>query len=173
MVTSRKPSQLSAQPGEHAPRAIHYPTDVQPVLDRNCVSCHSGKKPKGKINLSGELTVHFNRSYETLIDGNWVSYLQEFLGPQKGGGAMSYAGVIKPKSIGSHASRLIKHLDAGHNKVQLSAGDRLKLVTWIDSNAPYYGSYFGRRNIQWRKHPDFRPVPTVDSARGIEQGLKK
>ena len=40
------------------------------------------------------------------------------------------------------------------------------MVTWIDADAPFYGSYFGRRNIRYRGHPDFRPAPTLASARG-------
>lgn len=33
-------------------------------------------------------------------------------------------------------------------------------------NIPYYGSYFGRRNIRHIDHPDFRPVPDLTEARG-------
>ncbi|NQT39141.1 MAG: hypothetical protein HQ581_16700, partial [Planctomycetes bacterium] len=46
-----------------------------------------------------------------------------------------------------------------HEKVELSREEFIRLVTWIDSNSAYYGTYFGRRNIQYRDHPDFRPVP--------------
>ena len=38
---------------------------------------------------------------------------------------------------------------------------------WVDTNAQYYGSYYGRRNSQDKDHPDFRPVPTWESALGI------
>lgn len=37
-----------------------------------------------------------------------------------------------------------------------------------DANAHYYGSYFGRRNIAYRDHPDFLPVPTLESAMGVQ-----
>jgi hypothetical protein len=49
----------------------------------------------------------------------------------------------------------------------LSQSEWIKLATWVDANAPFYGSYFGMRNIASRKHPAFRPVPTVASARGV------
>ena len=45
--------------------------------------------------------------------------------------------------------------------------DFIKLATWVDANAPYYGSYFGRRNLAHRNAPDFRPVPTLPAARGL------
>ena len=40
----------------------------------------------------------------------------------------------------------------------------IKLTTWVDSNAQYYGSYYGRRNLKYKDHPNFRPIPTVAEA---------
>ena len=51
---------------------------------------------------------------------------------------------------------------AGPGRLQLD----IRLVTWVDANAPDYGSYFGRRNIAFRDRSDFRPVPTLESALG-------
>ena len=43
MAMKRPASVPGPQPGEaSARRALHYPSDVQPVLDRHCVSCHNG-----------------------------------------------------------------------------------------------------------------------------------
>ncbi len=61
---------------------------------------------------------------------------------------------------GSHASKLIAVIRRGHEGVKLSRGEFTTLVTWVDANAPYYGSYFGRRNLRYKDHPNFRPVPT-------------
>ena len=35
------PSKPQPQPGETAPRPLHYATDVQPIFDHYCVSCHN------------------------------------------------------------------------------------------------------------------------------------
>jgi hypothetical protein len=171
LALSQQPADLMPQPGEKAPRPVHYPTDVQPVWDRHCVSCHGGDRPDGDLDLTGELTLHFNQSYENLIDRDLVAYIQEFVGPKPGHGAMGNIEVVPPKQLGSHASRLVEVLKQGHYDVRLSRDEWLKVVTWVDSNAPYYGSYFGRRHIQWKNHPQFRPVPDVASARGIEPPL--
>lgn len=40
----------------------------------------------------------------------------------------------------------------------------IKLVTWVDSNGQYYGSYYGRRNLIYKNHPNFRPTPTFAEA---------
>jgi hypothetical protein len=172
---ARKPVKLAAQPGEVAPRPLYYPTDVQPVLDRHCVRCHSGSEPKAKLDLSGELTTLFSRSYENLLRKGLVNFIQEWSGPapDKGGpayvgnGSMMHAEAVLPYTYGSHKSRLIEVLRKGHHDVKLAREEFIKLVTWVDANAPFYGSYFGRRNIKYQGAPDFRPVPTVASASGI------
>ena len=66
-------SRPGPQPGETVPRPIHYPTDVQPVLDRHCVDCHRPGKAEGNLDLTGELTTYFSRSYEALTRGKWIT----------------------------------------------------------------------------------------------------
>jgi hypothetical protein len=77
------------------------------------------------------------------------------------------AAPLGPKTLGSHASPLITVLRKGHYDVQLSTAEWVRLITWVDTNGPFYGSYFGRRNLIYQHLPDFRPLPTLDSARGI------
>ncbi len=160
----RPTTTLAAQPGEVAPRPLYYPTDVQPTLDRHCVGCHDGQNPKTRLDLRGELTTLFSRSYEGLMQGKWVNTIQEWNG---GNYAMMHAAAVPPYTYGAHPSRLVKLLKAGHYDAKPSREEWIKLVTWIDCGAPYYGSYYGRRNLNYRGEPDFRPVPTVESACGI------
>jgi hypothetical protein len=172
--TNRRPLALDGpavrprpQPGDFAPRPLHYPTDVQPIFDRRCVRCHNAKRPEGGLDLSGEMTELFCRSYENLIHKDLVAYIQEFIGPKpEGAEGMGYAAAVPPYAYGSHKSKLIAVLRAGHYGVKLPPEEFIRLVTWVDANAPYYGSYFGRRNIAYRDRADFRPVPTFESARG-------
>ncbi len=147
-----------AQPGETVPRTVHYETDVQPIFDHHCVSCHGGEKPDGKLDLSGTLTKFFNRSYEQIMDGNQIAYIQEFIGPDPNA-EMKNTETLPPYALGSHASRLVQELRKGHHDVVLSPQEWIRLTTWVDANGPYYGTYFGRRNLKYRDHGDFRPVP--------------
>ena len=161
LAARRPPRRLAPQPGETAPRPIHYVTDVQPILDRHCVRCHNAQKPEGELVLTGELTALFNRSYEELLRKDLVQVFHENQ-PKTGD-----ASPIPAYSLGSHRSRLIEviheghegHEEKGYEGVELSREEFIRLVTWIDANSPYYGSYFGRRNLQYKEHPDFRPVP--------------
>jgi hypothetical protein len=147
------------QPGDEvAQRPIHYPTDVQPILDKHCVSCHSGAEAKAELDLSGEMTKQFSKSYQNILDRRLISVVREER-PEWG-----YAEPVPPKTYGSHASKLISIIRDGHEGVKLSKEEFIKLVTWVDTNAQYYGSYYGRRNIKYKDHPNFRPVPTFAQA---------
>jgi hypothetical protein len=168
------PSRPQAQPGEVAPRPLHYMTDVQPVLDGHCISCHGGNELAGDLDLRGDMTELFCRSYENMIHRDLVGYIQEFIGPKpEGADAMGYAAAAPPYTYGSHNSRLIQLLLDGHYDVNLTREEFTRLVTWVDGNAPYYGSYFGRRHIAHRADPAFRPVPTLESAMGIRPNNRR
>ena len=116
-----------------APRLFNYRLDVQPVFDRNCVSCHDyGKEAGNKLVLAGDRGLIFNASYVNL----WTK------------GALTVVGAGPPEiqqaySWGSHASRLIHFRDGNphHAGVKLSPDDMETLITWVDLNAPYYPSY--------------------------------
>ncbi len=176
MASRRPAAALAAQPGDIAPRPLYFPTDVQPLLDRHCVRCHDGSPAgesssgaEGQIvksppDLRGEPTDTFSRSYEAILQNQWVNTIQEWNG---GDWAMRHAEAAPPYTYGSHRSRLIELIRNGHYGVRLDPDEAIRLVTWIDCGAPFYGSYFGRRHLSYRGQPDFRPVPTLDSARGI------
>jgi hypothetical protein len=165
-VMARKPVALSLpadlpgpQPGEErGARVLHYPTDVQPILDRACIACHSGEDAKAGLDLTGTPTSHFSRSYENILARNLI--------PVIGENHPKWENVhyLPPKSLGSYASTLITHLENKPCGADLSLAEWVRLRTWVDSNAQYYGSYYGRRNIRYKDHPNFRPVPTFEEA---------
>ena len=55
-------------------------------------------------------------------------------------------------------------LGAGHYEVRLTEPEMVRLKTWIDSNAQYYGSYWGRKTLMHKAHPNFRPKVTFEEA---------
>jgi hypothetical protein len=166
LALSREPIRPQPQPGETVPRPLHYTTDVQPVLDRHCTRCHNSTQKDGELDLCGEITTYFNRSYESIMQKKLVAFVQEFVGPQPRAQKTNVV-TLPPRSLGSHASRLISVLREGHYDVHLTREEMIRLITWADANAPYYGSYFGRRNALYRDHPDFRTPPTLQTACGI------
>jgi hypothetical protein len=189
MALKRLPSMPGPQPGEKTGRrAIHYAADVQPVLDKHCVECHGGDKPKGDLVLTGEETTHFSISYEKLMPerrGGQGRRSFDLIGPTIGENHPKTGNVhyLPARSLGSHASVLVAMLNPGkvvlkdedlakhaerlakkHKELKLTQAEMVRLTTWIDSNGQYYGSYWGRRNKQYKDHPNYRPVPTFEEA---------
>jgi len=146
---------LFFQPGDTGPRTVHYPRDVQPILDKHCVKCHSGENPKGDLDLTGELTAKFNRSYENLIKKKLVSRLE-------GGFGSANVPAEPPLTLGSHRSKLVERIRKPPCNSGLTREEFIRIVTWIDANVPYYGTHRGKKDIRWRNEPDFRPMPLPD-----------
>ncbi|MDR3229436.1 MAG: hypothetical protein LBT53_08530 [Puniceicoccales bacterium] len=181
LAIKRKAEVPFAQPGEkEAFRTLSYARDVQPVWDKHCVSCHNSERKLGKLNLSGKQTALFNESYEELVPerrkgrGN---YDKKLLGPVIGENHPKTGNIhyLPAKSLGSHASILAAMLSPDiqladpvaqkraaslaqrHKRIKLTQEELLRVTNWIDTNAQYYGTYFGRRNSKrYRNHPDYR-----------------
>ncbi|NIP26011.1 MAG: c-type cytochrome, partial [Phycisphaerae bacterium] len=125
----RPPSKLQLPNGR--PTLYSYMNEVQPVFDKHCVSCHDyGKKAAEKLNLARDRTNTFNTSYNELWRKKYIKSIGA--GPSE---------IQKAYSWGSHASKLVKVLRAGHKDVKLTEAEFEAIVTWIDLNAPYYPRY--------------------------------
>jgi hypothetical protein len=129
MALRRPPSVI--MPGPDGCRPLSYPLLVQPVLDRHCVECHAAGLPKeksGDVVLTGEPESQFSRSYNALV--GWVSFRHSD-GPPR----------TRPDQYGARGSRLTTLLLEGHYGVKLSDQDWESLITWMDSNALFYGTF--------------------------------
>lgn len=135
-IAVHRPASLITPPptvGAHGPDFYH---DVQPVLNKHCAKCHAGEKTEGGIDLSADFTNLFNVAYETLTGQGLVAYASDY--------DVSSLPTRGPKFYGSHASKVIQTLLTEHReegRVDLPPEDLRRLATWIDCNAPYYGTY--------------------------------
>ncbi|MDP6522582.1 MAG: hypothetical protein QGH15_00040 [Kiritimatiellia bacterium] len=151
---------LYPQPGDTGPRAVHYPLDVQPILDKHCIVCHSGDEPKGGLVLTGEPQgKYFTRSYEELTYNAKLQKqaLVSYLYTSNFGSAS--VPLEPPLSFGSHRSKMVERILKEPCKAKLNREEFIRIVTWIDANAPFYGTHDGKKNIKWKDDPDFRPMP--------------
>ncbi len=134
VAATRPPSPLVPAPWGDG--AVSYLRDVQPVLDRNCVGCHGGLTPPNGVDLSGGLEGAENRSWLTI----------NRLGLVVRSSMSDDARITPPWAFGSVKSRLIEVLDTTHaDRVHLTEDDWLRLVTWVDVNAPYHAEFLDRR----------------------------
>jgi len=122
---------------------------VQPVLDRHCVRCHDGTGAKGKaFNLrSGKMVsapVGYDRDHaphaQHLVSEAFLNLLK-FVSYIRVGGYQGEKLPLAPNATGSRQSVLMKHLQKGHNNVELALAEWRALAAWIDCNAPYYGGW--------------------------------
>ncbi len=189
---TRPASVPGPQPGEKTGgRALHFPADVQPVLDKHCVKCHSGKKPKADLRLTGDMTALFSVSYESLIPERRRGRGRrrfELVGPTIGENHPKTGNVhyMPAKSFGSHNSVLVAMLSKGkvrlkdpkkaetaarlaakHKDLKLKPEELLKITNWVDTNSQFHGSYWGRKNLRYKDHPNFRPAPTYEVAQSM------
>jgi len=151
------PSASLREPSKPVPppwgtRPVSFLRDVQPVFDRHCTSCHGGLKPAGGLDFTGGLTgspprgpgyatpiagYGHNVAFDTIVRHQLVAWSD----------VNGDASITQPLAFGSHRSRLIEVLRSGAcgRRVQLSDEDWLRLVTWIDANAPYHDSFVNKR----------------------------
>ncbi len=131
LAIGRAPSTIA--PGPDGSNPLSYPLLVQPVLDQHCVTCHNAEKPEGNVILTGEPEGAFSRSYNALVGR--VAYTAWGM-PND-----NHEPLTEPDTFGARASNLTKLLDKGHYDVQLSAEEWDRIVTWIDANALFYGTF--------------------------------
>ncbi len=135
LAVSRPPSVL--RPAPDGAKPLSYPILVQPVLDRNCVSCHEGAEAKGGVRLTGEPDGRYSVSYNALAPLVRIA--------QWDGSAdfrtVSCEPLAQPLFFGARGSTLTRYLLGEHHGVKLEGEDLERVVTWMDANALFYGTF--------------------------------
>lgn len=134
LAMQRAPDRLDGWMGPARP--FNYRTEVQPVWDAHCLSCHDfGAEAADRLILAPDKELIFNASYVQLFR-RWG--MPEALVHTLG---LGLAPVLPAYATGAHQSRLIEVLEEGHHSVALSTEEMERIVTWIDIGGPYFGSY--------------------------------
>jgi Hydrazine synthase alpha subunit middle domain len=150
----RPPSAIT--PIEAVPDVLDFPRDVQPILDKHCVRCHNPGDYKGRVDLTGDHSPLFCQSYWTIIQRGLIA-----------DGRNEHYGNRPPRTIGSSASPLMKKLDGTHHDVKVSALERDTIRLWIESSAPYAGTYAA---LGSGMHPVEFPIETMERRCGSCHG---
>lgn len=124
-------------------RGFSYRHEVQPVLDKYCISCHNQDKP-GKPYLKGDRWID-----------DWSSQISGRAGSSYGGHfTLSYANLhryvrrpgiesdmhmLVPMDVHADQTELMQILQKGHYNVEIDRESMEKLACWIDFNAPFHG----------------------------------
>jgi hypothetical protein len=143
---------LTPQPPPWGGQPISFLREIQPILDKHCVRCHSGLKPGGGLDFFCGLTsgwagqpspiaeYGFNRAFETIIQRKLVSCSD----------VQGDAHITQPLEQGSHKSKLVDTVAKGvrAGSYALTAEEWQTLLTWIDLNAPYHDRFANKRPAQ-------------------------
>jgi len=132
-------------------RGFAFEREVQPVLDRYCVSCHDGDSAREKRFHGQEFPdLRGGRKladWKTQMPGHWEgggrftqSYweLQRFV---RRPGIEGDRRMFTPMDYHFGTTELGQLLRKGHHGVQLDAESHERLAAWADLNAPYYGTW--------------------------------
>lgn len=130
----RPPSRL--EPISDCPEILDFPRDVQSILDQHCAPCHGyartgrGGPYAGRLILTGDRGPMFSHSYVNLT-------LRRLFSDGRNEPRSNYA----PRTLGSSASRILQMLDGTHEGVKVPVAQQRILRLWIETGAPYPGTY--------------------------------
>jgi hypothetical protein len=124
----RRPSRIAPIPG--IPEVFDFPRDIQPILDKRCAGCHDYDRRDGRVVLCGDRGPIYSHSYYTLTALGYVS-----------DGRDRMVTNLPPRAIGTSASPVMKLLDGRHYDAVLTPHEQDMIRYWIESAAPYPGTY--------------------------------
>ena len=145
LAMASPPAQI--QPWHGPPRGFSYHREVQPVIDRHCVGCHDGE-PNADGNDVPDL-----RGTARIDDFRiWTNQAQGFQGKFTVGyanlhryvrrpGIESDYHLLNPMEFHADTTELVQILSKGHHGVELDGEAWERLVTWIDLNCPFHGTW--------------------------------
>ncbi len=141
-------------------RGFSFVREVQPVLDKYCVSCHDGKgRQHGDVipNFQGDrdeyMVLKSGDPQLTLVKSTNVNELHRQYGGVfppayielrrfvRVGGFESDIRLLAPKEFHTDTSELFWILKKGHHGVELDDESWAKLVAWVDLNAPCHATW--------------------------------
>ncbi len=144
---------LNRRPDEIEPwygplRGFSYAREVQPVIDKHCVGCHDGsRRPDGTVtpNLRGDQKL---AGWKSITPGNGgghagkfsVGYAELHRYVRRPGIESDYH-LLEPMEFHADTTHLVQMLKKGHHNVKLDAEAWDRLITWIDLNCPYHGTW--------------------------------
>lgn len=113
-------------------RGYSFDRDVQPVLDQYCAGCHNPDASKNIPNFSRKNPKIWRKFSESYL--NLTKYVRRS-GPE------SNQHMLAPLEFHADTSELMQMLEKGHKGVKLDADSKAALITWIDLNVPFFGTW--------------------------------
>lgn len=127
-------------------RGFSFRRDVQPVLDRHCVTCHDGTEASPSL-LSEEAIA--TRGGDGRNPG-MKKFTSSYLGLHpyvRRPGPESDHHLLNPLEYHHNTSELVQMLRKGHHGVRIEREEWERIITWIDLNVPDHGTWGENKKI--------------------------
>ena len=128
LAATRPPSVI--EPFPDIPDVLDFPRDIQPILNRHCVECHQPGDSEAGVILTGDHGPMYSHSYFSLT-------VTDQLADGRNRAQSNYP----PRALGSGAAPLLRKLEGEHQDIKASPREILLTRLWLDSGAPYPGTY--------------------------------
>ncbi len=181
----RKPDEI--EPFYGPLRGFSFKREIQPVLDKYCVGCHDGtfdideygRDKQGRYKVADRIIGTGKNTGKKFAqcgipDLSNPRSAHRMLHPyvRRNGPEGDYH-LLTPLEFHANTSELVQMLEKGHHNVKLDDEAWDRIITWIDINAPYHGTWTEagankkilKRRIELRKQyskDDFNPEKIVN-----------
>ncbi len=141
----RAPSEITPWFGPN--RGYNYDRELQPVLDKYCAGCHNGEPRtdgmmipnlKDRTHITDYTSVFHHGGRDA---GHFsVSYAELHRFVRRPGLESDYH-LLTPMEFHADSTELVQLLRKGHYNVKLDEAAWDRIITWIDFNAPFHGTW--------------------------------
>ena len=142
-------------------RGFSWDREVQPVLDKYCIGCHNGDEPAHE-----RTAMDLRRAEPQPMPDSDASFPPSFYALRRFVRSPGLEGdprVLPVADYHADTSPLVRMLRKGHHNVRMDEEAWDRLVTWMDMNAPAYGT--------WLEIPSVNGNPAVDAYRNRRREL--
>jgi len=145
LAANRLPAEI--EPWYGPTRGFNFEREVQPVLDKYCVACHNGApgadgQPvfdlRGLERITDYTSVYHYGAHDAGHFSTSYVALHRFV---RRPGLESDYHMLMPMEYHADTTQLVQILAKGHHNVKLDAEAWDRLITWVDLNAPYHGTW--------------------------------
>lgn len=130
IAAKKRPSNI--KPWYGPVRGFSFKREVQPVLQKYCIGCHDGSKPGRPI-----FKDNGSNPYSTFN----TPYLNLHPYVRRNGPEGDWTNALMPGEFHVFTSELFQILKKGHHNVKLDKESWDRLITWVDLNLPFHGTW--------------------------------
>lgn len=131
LAAARPPSKIT--PGPEGSWPFRFDRLIQPVLDRQCVSCH---QPGAPDVAAARFDLRPAQAYASLVGYGRPSLQDQVRTAYRRGASLESDGIASRSAL-----RALLEAPGGHRGVRLDAEDRERLHTWMDTYAQRLGHF--------------------------------